>query len=349
MSGVTISDLANACGVSKATVSRVLNHPGLVSEPLRDRVLKAMRELGYTPNPFARQLGIGGSHGMALFVLDILNPFFALIAREINKLAFQSGMPLTICDSDYNEDMEMAYLDHVIQNRIGGIIFTEGISQTVIDRAKGRVPVVLIDLHSEDGGVAEVTSDSFGGALAATEYLIQLEHRRIAFVTGPLDWATALERFRGYQAALEKYGIPLDSELVHHGDFRPESGMEAIDAFFSLSEWPTAVFCSNDQMVFGALNKAQNLNLSVPEDFSLIGFDDIPLVSLVRPKVTTVHQDVPAICRKALELLNEQISGTMPSDRVVVPTRFMARDSCRKNGPRSTMRPLTRQGVEGIG
>jgi LacI family repressor for deo operon, udp, cdd, tsx, nupC, and nupG len=192
------------------------------------------------------------------------------------------------------------------------------------------VPVVLIDLHSKDGAFPEVTSDNFGGALAATDYLIQLNHRRIGFVTGPLEWSTALQRFRGYKAALEKHKIPFDPGLVYHGDFRPESGMQAIDHFFSMGEWPTAIFCSNDQMVFGALNKAQNLNLSIPQDFSLVGFDDIPLVSLVRPRITTVRQDVPALCRTAMELLNKQIKGNSCQDLVIVPTQFMARDTCKK-------------------
>lgn len=330
MAKVTITNLAKRCGVSKATVSRVLNHPELVSEPLRNRIMETIEKLGYRPNPFARKLGTGGSHGIALFVLDILNPFFALIAREMNKLAFESGIPLTVCDSDYNEDMEMIYLDYVIQNRISGVIFTEGISQTAVNRARGRVPVVLIDLHCHEGVLPQVTSDNFGGALAATDYLIQLNHRRIGFVTGPLEWSTAAQRFRGYQAALEKHKISFDPALVYHGDFRPESGMQAIDYFFSMPEWPTAVFCSNDQMVFGALNKAQNLNLSIPQDFSLVGFDDIPLVSLVRPKITTVRQDVPTLCRTALDLLNREIRGDSPHDSVIIPTRFVARETCKK-------------------
>jgi len=346
MEKLTITDLAKRCGVSKATISRVLNHPELVSEPLRNRIMKTMKELGYRPNPFARKLGIGGSHGIALFVLDILNPFFALIAREINKLAFESGIPLTVCDSDYNEEMEMAYLDYVIENRISGVIFTEGISKAAANKAEGKVPLVLIDLHYEDGVFPEVTSDNFGGALAATDYLIQLNHRRIGFVTGPLEWSTALQRFRGYKAALEKHKIPFDPDLVYHGDFRPESGMQAIDHFFSMGEWPTAIFCSNDQMVFGALNKAQNLNLSIPQDFSLVGFDDILLVSLVRPKITTVRQDVPALCRTAMDLLNKQIKGDSCEDRVVVPTQFMARDTCKKASPRPGVETIFRLRAE---
>jgi DNA-binding LacI/PurR family transcriptional regulator len=349
MGKVTITDLAKTCGVSKATVSRVLNHPEMVSEPLRNRIRETMAKLGYTPNPFARTLGTGGSHGIGLFVLDILNPFFGLVAREINKLAFERGIPLTVCDSDYNAEMEMVYLDHVIQNHIGGIIFTEGISERAVDMAEGKVPMVLIDLHYEDRLLPEVTSDNFGGAFAATEYLIQLNHKRIGFVTGPLEWSTALHRFRGYQAALEKHGIPFDPGLVYHGDFRPESGMEAIDYFFSRAEWPTAVFCSNDQMVFGALNKAQVLNLSIPQDFSLVGFDDIPLVSLVRPKITTVRQDVPVLCRKAMDLLDGQIRGESRQDRVVVPTQFMARETCKKTSMHPTVETVSRLRAEDTG
>jgi DNA-binding LacI/PurR family transcriptional regulator len=328
----TISEIAAICGTSKATVSRVLNNPEIVSKPLRTRILKKMQEVGYIPNPFAKNLGHNGTWGIALFVFDILNPFFAFMVRQIGHLTMQERIPLTVCDTENDKEKEKLYLDYILRNKIGGIIFTEGISHSLVERAEKRVPIVLIDQHHTLGCVPEVASDNFNGALQATEYLIQLNHRRIAYVTGPENWSTARERLHGFREGLARHHIDSDPQLVFVGDFLYESGILALEYFLSLQEWPTAIFCANDQMAVGVLNKAQALNISIPNDISLVGFDGLPLFGLRGAGLTTVRQDIPALCRHAVDLLMKQFSGQRLSEKIVVPTQLIVGDTCKKIG-----------------
>jgi len=326
----TISEIARLCGTSKATVSRVLNNPGMVSEKLRTKVLETVARVGYTPNPFAQQLGISGSWGIALFVFDIVNPFFALMTRQIGHLTMEKGIPLTVCDTENDKEKEEVYLDYLLRNKIGGIIFTEGISVSLVDRARKRVPVVLIDQHYAPDTMPEVTSDNFNGSFQATEYLIQLNHRRIGYVAGPQDWPSARERFNGYRQALEKHRIEYYADLVYQGDFMYDSGLRGLEYFLGLKEWPTAIFCANDQMALGVFNKAQLLNLSIPNDISLVGFDGIPLFGMSSPRLTSVKQDIPMLCRCAVDLLMRQIGGETNMEHTIVPAQLVVGDTCKK-------------------
>jgi len=328
----TISEIAKLCETSKATVSRVLNSPSVVSKPLRNRILEMMEEVGYTPNPFAKTLGVNGTWGIALFVFDILNPFFALMVRQIGHLTMQMKIPLTVCDTGNDKENEKVYLDYLLKNKIGGIIFTEGISLSLIDRAGEQVPIVLIDQKKSYGNVPEVTSDNYNGAFQATEYLIQLNHRRIGFVAGPKEWQTARERFSGFTEALAKHNINLDSQLIFNGDFLHKSGIQAMEYFLSLPQWPTAIFCANDQMALGVLSKAQTLNISIPDDISLVGFDAVPLFGLSSPNLTTVKQDIPELCRHAVEQLMKQINGHPWMERTIIPTRMIVGETSKKIG-----------------
>jgi DNA-binding LacI/PurR family transcriptional regulator len=329
----TITEIAKLCNTSPATVSRVLNNPELVAEPLRERIEQTMKEVGYKPNPFASRLSSKSRWGLALFVFDILNPFFALIVRKISHLAMEQGIPLTVCDTENNEEKEKIYLDYLLDNKIEGIIFAEGISLPTIERARQQTEVVLIDRHYMKGRISEVSSDNYNGGRQATEYLLQLNHRNIGFIGGPENWPSVEDRFNGYRDALEAHNIPFRSEMVFDGDLRFESGIKAIEYFLTLTEWPTAIFSANDQMAYGALSKAMNLNISVPEDISLIGFDNIPFYSFYNTRLTTVQQDVPALCGNAFDLLLKKINNEIDEadeERIVIPVKLQIGDTCRK-------------------
>ncbi len=329
----TITEIARLCSTSPATVSRVLNNPDLVAQPLRERIERKMKEVGYKPNPFASRLSSKSHWGLALFVFDILNPFFALIVRKISHLAMEQGIPLTVCDTENNEEKEKIYLDYLLDNKIGGIIFAEGISMPTIERAMEYTQPVLIDRHYKEGLISEVSSDNYNGGKQATEYLLQLNHRNIGFIGGPDNWPSSDDRFNGYRDTLERNGIPFKSEMVFQGDLRFESGIAAIEYFLTLSEWPTAIFSANDQMAFGALSKAKSLNISIPEDISLIGFDNIPFYSLYNTKLTTVQQDIQALCESAFDILMKKINHEPEGEdeqRVVIPTKLKIGETCRK-------------------
>jgi len=333
MARYTITEIAKLCGTSPATVSRVLNNPDLVTKPLRDRIRRTMEEVGYKPNPFASRLSSQSRWGLALFVFDILNPFFALIVRKISHLAMEQRIPLTVCDTENNEQKERIFLDYLLDNQIAGIIFGEGISIPTIERAHKATETVLIDRHYREGLVSEVSSDNYRGGCQATEYLLQLNHRNIAFIGGPDGWASAEERFRGYRDTLERHNLPFRSELVYQGDLRFESGISALEYFLTLPEWPSAIFSANDQMAFGVLTKANSLNISIPKDISLIGFDDIPLYSLYTTKLTTVRQDIDELCVRAFAIMMskfDQRPQEREQQRVVIPTKLSVGETCGK-------------------
>lgn len=331
MSKYTISEIAKLCNTSPATVSRVLNHPNLVAEPLRLQIEEKMKSVGYKPNPFASRLSSKSRWGLALFVFDILNPFFALIVRTISHLAMEQGIPLTVCDTENNPEKEKIYMEYVLDNKIGGVIFSEGISIPTIELAQKYTKTVLIDRHVKEGVVSEVSSDNFSGGKSATEYLLQLNHRMIGFIGGPENWPSADDRLAGYRAALEKHHIPFRPELVYQGDFQFDSGSDALEYFLTLPQWPTAIFSANDQMAFGALSRAKSMNISVPEDISLIGFDDIPFYSFYNTKLTTVQQDITSLCEHAFNVLMQDINETLEGkQRIVIPTKLKIGETCRK-------------------
>jgi len=324
-------EIARLCGTSPATVSRVLNNPELVVAPLRDKIRHKIEEVGYRPNPFASRLSSKSRWGMALFVFDILNPFFALMVRKIGHLAMERRIPLTVCDTENNEEKEKIYLDYLLENKIAGIIFAEGISLPTIERARSNTATVLIDRHYKEGLVSEVSSDNLLGGTQATEYLLQLNHRNIAFIGGPEDWASAEDRHRGYRETLERYGVPYDPRLVYRGDLTFDSGIKALEYFLALPEWPTAIFSTNDQMAFGVLTRARNLNISIPNDISLVGFDDIPLNGLYSTRLTAIQQDIDGLCRNAFDLLQKKW-GPHPEvaedRRLIIPTKLKIGETC---------------------
>jgi len=328
----TSTEIAKLCGTSAATVSRVLNNPELVAEPLRSRIRRTMEEVGYKPNPFASRLSSKSRWGLALFVFDILNPFFALVVRRISHLAMDQRMPLTVCDTENNEEKERIFLDYLLDSKIAGIIFGEGISVATIERARKATEVVLIDRHCEGDDIAEVSSDNYLGGCQATEHLLQLNHRNIAFISGPDGWASAEERLRGYRETLERYGLPFRPELVYRGDLRFESGIGALEYFLTLSEWPSAIFSANDQMAFGVLTRANGLNISIPKDISLIGFDDIPLYSLYTTRLTSVRQNIDELGRQAFQLMLSRLrhEPEQGPQRVLIPTKLMIGETCGK-------------------
>jgi DNA-binding LacI/PurR family transcriptional regulator len=346
MAEYTISEIAKLCGTSPATVSRVLNNPELVVEPLRERIRRTMEEVGYRPNPFASRLSSKSRWGLALFVFDILNPFFALIVRKIGHLAMERRIPLTVCDTENNPEKERLYLDYLLDNKIGGVIFTEGISASVIERARTNTATVLIDRRYKEGLVAEVTSDNFLGGCQATDYLVQLNHRRIAFIGGPEDWASAEDRHRGYRETLVRHGILYDPELVFRGDLTFDAGMKALEYFLSLPEWPSAIFSANDQMAFGVLSRARSLNISIPRDLSLVGFDDILFNGLTTTELTAVQQDIDALCSGAFEMMTRKLdtrgAGT-EERRIVIPTRLKIGGTCSMRVDRSDVEGVDRE------
>lgn len=330
----TITDIARLCGTSPATVSRVFNRPELVAAPLRERILRVVDEVGYKPHPFASRLSSTARWGLALFVFDILNPFFAMIVRRIGHMAMEQGVPLTVCDTENNQQKEEIYLDFLLDHKIGGIIFAEGISHETIERARESTATVLIDRRYADGSAPEVSSDNFLGGCQATRHILDLGHRRIAFVGGPEGWVSAEERYRGFRETLRLAGVPFDEQLFFRGDLRFEAGSDALDYFANVPDRPSAIFCANDQMAFGALTRAHMVGVAVPEEMSIVGFDAIPRSAMHTLKLTTVKQDIDALCTHAFSIMQERYGngGVGEKRHVIVPTRLEEGETCAPRG-----------------
>jgi DNA-binding LacI/PurR family transcriptional regulator len=294
----SIVDVARHAGVSITTVSRVLNkseHP--VNQETRDRVLRVAQELSYRPSALARALVRDETRIIGVIVGDISDPYFAAIARGIGEVALERGYLTVICNSDRIPDVELNFVQLLRDYQVDGIIFSGGGLKDeeylervneVLDRLKARnVPVVALGQHSLN--IPEVNIDNVQAARDMTEYLIQLGHRRIGYVTGPPVLTTSRLRTEGYELALTQNGIPVEPELVVEGNFTYESGQRAARQILSLNRPPTAIFAANDLMAIGCLTECSSMGIDIPGKVSVVGFDDIDAARYVHPALTTVR------------------------------------------------------------
>ncbi|MBT9170163.1 MAG: Catabolite control protein A [Actinobacteria bacterium] len=307
----TIIDVAKRAGVSKSTVSKILTDKPYVSHETREKVMKAIAELGYRPNAIARSLVRNVTKTIGLIISDITNPFFPEIVRGIEDKASEMGYNIFICNSDAKVEREEAYLELLLEKRVDGIIFTSArITDTrIADLRRHNFPFILVSRTLPDVQTDYVVVDNRAGAYLAVEHLISLGHQRIAHITGPKDASGALDRLWGYQKAMADHGLKTDAELVKEGDFREQGGYLATKELLSLSSAPTAIFAANDFIAIGALQAINEAGLEVPEDISLVGFDNIHLAGLTRINLTTINQPRYKMGLMATEVLIERIEG----------------------------------------
>ncbi|MGC8787258.1 MAG: LacI family DNA-binding transcriptional regulator [Anaerolineae bacterium] len=328
----TMKDIAEAAGVSVATVSHVINETRYVSDELRARVLKAMEELNYHPNILARSLRLGKTHTIALIVPDNSNPFFAEIARVAEMIGFENDYSVILCNSNKSVEREAAYLEVLIAKKVDGIIFiAAGSNQEHLQElAREGIPVVVADRDVPQTLADVVLVNHEQGAYDATNYLISLGHRRIACIAGPSPLTPSGDRVRGYKRALAEAGIPFDERLVVPCTESYLSGETAMEKLLDLDRPPTAVFAYNDMIAIGVLRALANAGLRVPGDISIVGFDDIFLASALVPSLTTVAQPIVELATLATELLISRIRGnnTQPGQRIMLETKLVVRESC---------------------
>jgi LacI family transcriptional regulator len=309
LSVVTISDVARAAGVSKATVSRVLNNSNhAVNAATRQRVLEAMSALGFRPNALARSLYTKITHSVGLIIPDITNPYYSGIARGVEDVASQGGYTVLLCDTDRRPEKEQLAVNTLVEKRVEGIIVAGGGSaqaSNLDEIARDGIGVVLVGKHAMEFPAVRV--DNVRGAREATSHLIAQGHRHIACITGPAKSITSDERCQGYLQALADAGLT-DSYLAR-GDFRPESGYVATRTLLARMPRPTAIFACNDLMALGALRLAGEMGLRVPADLALVGFDNIPVSSYLQPALTTVAVPMYELGTAAMTVLLQVVQG----------------------------------------
>ncbi len=309
---VTRDDVAKLAQVSPSTVSYVVNNgPRPVSAETRERVLKAIQELGYHPNAVARNLRRQQTNSIGLIIPDIVNPYFADLAKGIEDTVFERDYTVAFCHTAYSLERELRYVEHLYSERTAGVIWvpaTDDPSPAMKIREHG-MPLVVLDRNTTGLEAPSVVGDNFAAGYIATNYLISLGHRRIGCIARPVRLSHSQERIRGYQTALREHGLPADEELIAPGGYRFENGSHAIDYLLGLENPPTAVFAYNDIMAIGALRRLKERGYRVPEDFSMIGCDDIPEAPFTCPALTTIQQPKLAMGRKAAQFLLDLIGG----------------------------------------
>jgi LacI family transcriptional regulator, repressor for deo operon, udp, cdd, tsx, nupC, and nupG len=321
-----IKEVARAAKVSVATVSRTLAMPDVVAPDTRLRVHDAVRRLGYAPNAQARNLRTARTNVIVALVPDISNPFFAEVIRGIEQVAHQSRYSVLLGDTQYNRDREQVYADLLGTRQADGLITL--LPHIPKITAVGRLPIVNACEYVKDRSITSVYVDNVAAAQEATEYLVTLGHRAIAFITGPMNSPISVDRDQGYEKALTHAGIKRNRRLTAEGDFSAESGIRAIESLFARAERFTAVFCSNDEMALGALRAIKSRGLRVPQDVSVVGFDDIRFARYSDPPLTTVAQPMGDLGREAMSMLIEILTGAdVPPRKRILPTQLVVRGS----------------------
>jgi LacI family transcriptional regulator len=329
---VTIKDVARASDVSCATVSRVLSGYEFISEATRTRVMAAVETLGYVANLQARSLAGGHSQIIGLLVPNLDNGYVGTIMQGIDRELARANYDVVLYTSHRHPAKESFYVDAIANGLTEGLLLVAPlVPTTYLDVLRERqFPYVLIDQvdTTEKSSVVEATN--WQGAYEATRYLSQLGHTRIAFITGALAVRSAIDRLQGYKTALFDADIPFREELVIEGDYQQQRGYEITKSLLqSVDPPPTAIFASNDLSALGAMDAAREYGLRLPDDLSILGFDDIPQASFVYPKLTTVRQPLEQMGRVAVRMLLEQIEDqSHRPQRVALATQLIIRDSC---------------------
>jgi LacI family transcriptional regulator len=327
---VTIVDVAAEAGVSFGTVSRVINNDVHVKEETRARVLDAMQRLGFVANRQARSLAGGKSNSIGLLVPDLGTGYIGEIIRGIDAELSLSDFDLILYTTHRTASKEASYVANLAQGMVDGLLLVlpRNPADYIGTLTRLNFPFVLIDHQGTGQECPAVGATNWQGAYNATEYLIKLGHSRIGFITGSMDLGCTIERLEGYRSALKTSHIPGAAELIYEGNFFQPDGYAGACALLDLKNPPTAIFASNDVMAMGAMDAARSRGLRIPEDVSIVGFDDIPQASLVYPALTTVRQPLEQMGRVAAQMLVDMLKEPDKGiDRVELPTELIARGS----------------------
>jgi LacI family transcriptional regulator, galactose operon repressor len=327
----TIREIAHAAGVSIATVSRVINGRPDVAPQTREAVLRVVREHGFSTNRNARALS-GGRTGLVGVTLPIVEAaYFAVIASGTAEALYEHDMRIVLCPTLHQHEREVTLLDRLMHGTTDGAVLMLPEESNAELRALQETgyPFVVVDPRVQlDEGIPAVSAANSSGARAAAEHLLSLGHRRIGAITGPADWMASTERLNGYRSALAAAGVLPVSELVVESDFSIESGEAAAAVLLDLPERPTAIFGFNDNVAIGALRAAAERGLGVPDDLSVVGFDDSEQSALVTPALTTVRQPLAEMGRMAVSLLLRLLDHQrVEAMSIELATRLVVRES----------------------
>jgi|HubBroStandDraft_1064217.scaffolds.fasta_scaffold113144_2 DNA-binding LacI/PurR family transcriptional regulator len=346
-SAVSIRDVAKRAGVSIATVSRAVNHIPTVNEALAKRVWKAIDEVGYLPNTQARALVSGRSRILGLIVSEITNPFFPELVQEFDNLAVAQGYEVLIGSTNYEPARTESLVQRMLQRNVDGVaVMTFGIEEDLVQKLVEReFPLVFVDAGPDLPNIRVLKVDYGEGIRQGVQHLAALGHRQIAFISGPLRLRSAVARRDAFVKSMAELGLTVPCEHIVEGSHTMESGIGAMERLTAANEVPTAVMCSNDMTAIGALHALYRTTHHVPEEISVVGFDDIHLAQFMLPPLTTVQMSCSHLAAAAVEALRAGIERDHPKSGTKewrIPTRLVVRQSTAF--PRGTL-PARVQGA----
>ena len=334
---VTITDVARVANVSKASVSAVLNNKPTVSPRTRDKILGVIKKLNYRPNAVARSLSSRKTKSFGLVIKEIDNPYFARVMKGVFDVCCELGYTVLLGSSELSPAQELENIETLASQRVDGLIISplQGADSDftyLSDLIHDRYPLVML------GAVKNYTTsvvdiDNISAAYQAVSYLINLGHTEIAYFSGPTYSAHSFDRLQGYQQALIDHKLPIRKDFIINVGSYIENGYQSGKKFYSRqSKRPSAVFCYNDLVAIGLINALIESNINVPDQVSVIGFDDIDICGSIKIPLTTIHVPAYEIGRKASELLIRQIqnSDQLLNEKIILKTRLVQRNSCTK-------------------
>jgi DNA-binding LacI/PurR family transcriptional regulator len=348
---VDIRDIARRAKVSTATVSRTVNQVSTVDAQLAKRVWKAIEELGYYPNRQARALVSGRSRVFGLIVSEITNPFFPEIVQTFETLAVEQNYEILLTSTIHDpKRMELA-VRRMIEGRVDGVaILTFGMEDALLEHLRFRnLPLVFIDVGPKAPRISNIRVDYAHGIRQAVQHLAAMKHEKIGFVSGPLKLRSAVVRKDAFEASMREIGLPANPDFIVEGDHRPEGGKLALQKLSNLRERPTALLCSNDMTAIGVMRQAFELGIRVPQDLSVVGFDDTRLADFMIPPLTSVQMSQTELATLAFNALLKEVKRETPSPNgteYVLKTQLVLRSSTtfplshnKVKSPTSSKRP----------
>jgi LacI family transcriptional regulator len=324
--------IAERAGVSIGTVSHVINETATVRPKLRERVLEAIRSMGYQPSALAQGLRRNRTNMFGMVIPDITNPFFPGVVRGVEDVAYKRSFRVILCNADNDPSKEESYVRELRSYQIAGLLIIPAAGSDIASHlrvyASASVPVVCIDRVPDGWKGDAVLVANAEGAYLATIHLIQMGHKRLAVIAGPLGLTNAAERLKGFKRALNEAGMEIDPEFVQEASFDTVSGYQAALRLLRMLPRPTAIFACNDLMAFGVLQAARELGLRCPEDLSIAGFDSLEFTKFTDPPLTSVYQPGYQLGATAARILLQRIDGlrSVPK-KVLLPTELKKRNS----------------------
>ncbi|EGR1123436.1 LacI family DNA-binding transcriptional regulator [Vibrio cholerae] len=332
----TMKDIARLAGVSTSTVSHVINKSRFVSDEIAERVNNAAQQLNYAPSALARSLKMNRTKTIGMLVTTSTNPFFGEVVKGVERSCYHQGYNLILCNTEGDNQRMKASINTLLQKRVDGLLLMcstlEGERLDVFDRYPD-IPIVVMDWGPILFASDKIQDNSLQGGYMAAKHLIECGHKEIGCITGPLIRHQAQMRYEGYKRALAEAGIAINPDWIVESDFECEGGYQAFKKLYQRGKLPSALFVSNDMMAMGVIQAASQRGFRVPDDLSLIGYDDVHIAKFMTPALTTIHQPKYRLGKAAIDTLLYRLENPDTTAQVVQlePTLVVRNSVCSLN------------------